>query len=141
MEKKTNAQLKKIIREHKKTNCPAFSNKKKSDLLSIINKLNLNKSDTKPKKKIIITKPKPKPKPPPPPPPKKTTKPKTKPKTKQLSNKDKEQDFINKKDEIKKQMDKKGITEKKLDQLNEKLENLILKEKEHYRKKFDTYNF
>ena len=52
MEKKTNAQLKKIIREHKKTNCPAFSNKKKSDLLSIINKLNLNKSDTKPKKKL-----------------------------------------------------------------------------------------
>ena len=38
-------------------------------------------------------------------------------------------------------MDKKGITEKKLDQLNEKLENLISKEKEHYRKKFDTYNF
>ena len=39
---KTNKELINIIKKHKSVNCPAYSNKKKTELIKIVNNLNLN---------------------------------------------------------------------------------------------------
>ena len=56
---KTNKELINIIRKYKSVNCPAYSNKKKSELVKIVNNLNLIKAEPKkePKKKAEPKKP------------------------------------------------------------------------------------
>ncbi len=44
---KTKKDLIDLIKKHKKNNCPAYSNKKKDELLKIVNNLNLKKSEVK----------------------------------------------------------------------------------------------
>ena len=47
---KTNKELINIIKKHKSVNCPAYSNKKKSELVKIVNNLNLIKAEPTVKK-------------------------------------------------------------------------------------------
>jgi len=47
---KTNKELINIIKKHKTVNCPAYSNKKKSELVKIVNNLNLIKAEPTVKK-------------------------------------------------------------------------------------------
>ncbi len=134
---KTKKDLIDLIKKHKKNNCPAYSNKKKDELLKIVNNLNLKKSEVKKPevkkptvKKETIKKPE-------------VKKPTVKKESKEKLNK-KEQDFINKKDKIKKSINKitsaknfKQYKEQpKIDKLEEELDDVIKKEKEYYRKKF-----
>jgi len=137
---KTNKELINIIRKYKTVNCPAYSNKKKSELVKIVNNLNLIKAEPTVKKET-----------------KKPTKEPTKKLTKKKSENNslsklnkKEQEFINKKEKIKKKIDIENKklqkqfnikSKEKIEKLDEELDDIIKKEKEYYRLKFDTFNF
>ena len=137
---KTNKELINIIKKYKSVNCPAYSNKKKSELVKIVNNLNLIKAEPTVKKET-----------------KKPTKEPTKKLTKKKSENNslsklnkKEQEFINKKEKIKKKIDIENKklqkqfnikSKEKIEKLDEELDDIIKKEKEYYRLKFDTFNF
>ena len=145
---KTNKELINIIRKYKTVNCPAYSNKKKSELVKIVNNLNLIKAEPTVKKESKK-------------PTKELTKKPTKEPTKKLTKKKsennslsklnkKEQEFINKKEKIKKKIDIENKklqkqfnikSKEKIEKLDEELDDIIKKEKEYYRLKFDTFNF
>jgi len=153
---KTNKELINIIRKYKTVNCPAYSNKKKSELVKIVNNLNLIKAEptvkkeTKKPTKELTKKPTKEPT-------KKPTKEPTKKLTKKKSENNslsklnkKEQEFINKKEKIKKKIDIENKklqkqfnikSKEKIEKLDEELDDIIKKEKEYYRLKFDTFNF
>ena len=127
-----------LIKKHKKTNCPAYSNKKKDELIKIVNNLNLKETvkETvkKPKVKKTVKKPKVK----------ETVK---KPKVKKPLTKLKkiEETFIKSKYNIKKKLDKilndknynkfSKASNDKIELLEEELSNIIQNEKEYYQKK------